>query len=394
MRVSVFDQRFPFSSVCRKLNSTPFNTIVPLLSVSSEEDGEIVMTIKPVRALFTLVLTGMLLLPLSVSAADTTKLSTAWMGEYETFITWYVRQQGWDKAAGYDISMMPFDSGKGIVDSLAAYNWDIAGVGAVPALTEPLGEHLTIMAVATDESAANAVYARKDSAIAKASGANAQFPAVRGSADTVKKATVLVPRATSAHYLLQHWLRTLGLTEKDVKVEYMEPTQALSAFIGGVGDVVVLWAPQTFEADAKGFVPVATGKDCGLTQTVLLVVNSQFAAEHPDRVEGFLKLYQRGVDAVRNTSADVLAKDFQRFYKDWMGVELTLAQAATDIRQHRLFSLDEQLAFFREENGTSPLMGNLRDVVEFSIAHGSYTPAQQERLRDFRLSDAVLKKLP
>ena len=43
--------------------------------------------------------------------------------------------------------MMPFDSGKNIVESLAAYDWAVAGCGAVPALTTPLSDYLYIIAV-------------------------------------------------------------------------------------------------------------------------------------------------------------------------------------------------------------------------------------------------------
>ena len=74
------------------------------------------------------------------------------MGEHETFVAWYAKQQGWDKEAGLDPTMMPFDSGKNIVESLAAYDWAVAGCGAVPALTTPLSDYLYIIAVANDES--------------------------------------------------------------------------------------------------------------------------------------------------------------------------------------------------------------------------------------------------
>lgn len=75
-----------------------------------------------------------------------------------------VRQTaGLDKEAGLDLTMMPFDSGKNIVESLAAYDWAVAGCGAVPALTTPLSDYLYIIAVANDESANNAIYVRKDS---------------------------------------------------------------------------------------------------------------------------------------------------------------------------------------------------------------------------------------
>ncbi|MFQ6995031.1 hypothetical protein [Bilophila wadsworthia] len=82
-------------------------------------------------------------------------------GRTRTFVAWYAKQQGWDKEAGLDLTMMPFDSGS--IVSLAAYDWAVAGCGAVPALTTPLSDYLYIIAVANDESANNAIYVRKDS---------------------------------------------------------------------------------------------------------------------------------------------------------------------------------------------------------------------------------------
>ena len=103
-------------------------------------------------------------------------LRTAWLGEHEAFLTWYAKEKGWDKEAGLDLTMMPFDSGKNIVESLAAYDWAVAGCGAVPALTTPLSDYLYIIAVANDESANNAIYVRKDSPILGAKGTNPSYP--------------------------------------------------------------------------------------------------------------------------------------------------------------------------------------------------------------------------
>ena len=87
-------------------------------------------------------------------------MKTAWLGEHETFAVWYAKQKGWDKEAGLDLTMLRFDSGKAIVEGVLAYDWAIAGCGAVPALTATLSERLDIIAVANDESAANALYVR------------------------------------------------------------------------------------------------------------------------------------------------------------------------------------------------------------------------------------------
>ena len=43
-------------------------------------------------------------------AADLVKLPTAWMDEHETFLIWYAKEKGWDKAEGLDIDVQYFIS--------------------------------------------------------------------------------------------------------------------------------------------------------------------------------------------------------------------------------------------------------------------------------------------
>ena len=314
-----------------------------------------------------------------VSAADAAeKLSSAWIGEHETFVAWYAKQNGWDKEAGFELSMMPFDSGKNIVESLAAYDWAVAGCGAVPALTTPLSDYLYIVAVANDESESNAIYVRKDSPIFKVLGMSPAYPLVHGSAATVSKAEILYPKGTSAHYLLSSWLHILGLSEKDVKLTEMDPTPALSAFNGGVGDAVALWAPLTYEAEAKGYKSVANSQDCGLTQLVLLVANRRFADKHPEQVQAFLKMYIRGIEAMRSVPEEKLAAEYVRFHKEWTGKDLSMEMATLELRSHKVFTLDEQLSMMAPSGNVQKTLG---EIVDFSIAHGSFTPDQIDKMK-------------
>lgn len=314
-----------------------------------------------------------------VTAADAAeKLSSAWIGEHETFVAWYAKQKGWDKEAGFDLSMMPFESGKNIVESLAAYNWAVAGCGAVPALTTPLSDYLYIVAVANDESECNAIYVRKDSPILKVMGMNPAYPLVHGSAVTVEKSEILYPKGTSAHYLLSTWLHILGLSEKDVKLNEMDPTPALSAFNGGVGDAVALWAPLTYEAEAKGYKAVATSQDCGLAQLVLLVANRSFADQHPEKVQAFLKMYMRGVEAMRSVPEEKLAAEYVRFHKEWTGKDISLEMATLDLRSHKVFTLDEQIAMMAPNGSVQKILG---EIVDFSISQGSFTPEQIDKMK-------------
>ncbi|MFQ9492411.1 MAG: hypothetical protein ACLR0N_16980 [Bilophila wadsworthia] len=55
-------------------------------------------------------------------------LRTAWLGEHETFLVWYAREKGWDKAEGLDLELLPFESGKNVIDEMQS------SIGPLPAL--------------------------------------------------------------------------------------------------------------------------------------------------------------------------------------------------------------------------------------------------------------------
>lgn len=329
---------------------------------------------------------------LPLHAATLIPLKTAWLGEHEAFPVWYAKQKGWDKEVGLDLAMLRFDSGKALVEGLAAYKWAIAGCGAVPALTAVLSDRLNIIATANDEAAANAIYVRADSPILTVRGANAAFPKVYGNAATVAGKTILCPKGTSAHYLLLSWLKTLGLSEKDVRVKYMEHTPTLGAFSGGLGDAAALWAPLTYGAEEKGFKAAATGADCGLFQPVLLVADKEYASKYPQHIEAFLKMYFHAVDAQRATPAKDLAPEYVRFLKEWAGRTISEDQAARDLAAHPVFDLREQLALFDTSQGRSRMQNRLADITAFYAGIGAVRPNDVQRLERMNdVTDVYLK---
>lgn len=329
---------------------------------------------------------------LPARAAEPAPMRTAWLGEHETFAVWYAKQKGWDKEEGLDLSMLHFDSGKSVVEGMLAYKWAVAGCGAVPALTAALSDRLDIIAVANDESAANAVYVRADSPILQVKGAVPGYPEVRGDADTVRGKLILCTKGTSAHYLMASWLKVLGLTEKDVKIKYMEPTPALGAFSGGLGDAVALWAPLTYEAEAKGFKPAALSSDCGVSQPIVLVANREFARKNPQQIEAFLRMYMRVVKVLQETPAETLAPDYARFYEEWTKRKMPVEQAARDLKTHPVFNIEEQLALFDTSNGRSQLQNWLLNIADFYTGVGAIRPSERQRLERLNeVTDVYLK---
>lgn len=299
-------------------------------------------------------------------AVEAAELKTAWMGENEAFPMWYAVQRGWDREQGLDIRMLRFSSGAEIVQGLLAYDWLLAGCGAVPAMDAILSDRLAIVAVANDESGANAVFVRKDSPIFAAQGANPAFPQVRGSAETVRGKRILCPKNTSAGQMLRAWLRVLGLTEKDVRIDDMPPAKALGAFAGGLGDAVVLWSPQTLQAEQKGLVMAADSRDCGISQPILLVADRKAAAERPETLEKALGVYFRAVRELLALGAGGALPHYMEFLKSWAGVPLTEEEALRDLTAHKIFDLQENLRLMAGDAGASPLQKWLEEVAAFN----------------------------
>ena len=234
------------------------------------------------------------------------------------------------------------------------------------------------------------ILTRPDSPILAEKGFNPDFPNVFGTPESVKGKLILCPKKTSARYLLDKWLAALGLEEKDVKIEELEPTPALGAFKNGYGDILAVWSPFTREAETLGFKVAAHSQGCGATQPVLLVADRAFTEKNPDAVRAFLKVYLRVADEIKAQGPETLAPAYVRFAEAWMGKKFSEADAIAELREHPVFSLEEQLALFGED-GESPLKAWLAEIAAFSekmnpdTAHRHATPEA--------VSDRFLKAL-
>ena len=61
--------------------------------------------------------------------------------------------------------------------------------------------------------------------------------------------TILVAKGSAAHANALEHLADVGLRPKDVKLVFLQPADALSAFANGQGDAWVIWEPYTAQAN-------------------------------------------------------------------------------------------------------------------------------------------------
>jgi len=321
------------------------------------------------------------------------KLKTCWMPEFETFLPWLAKQKGWDKQEGLDLELLFFDSGMAQMEALPAKQWVLGATGGVPQVVGSLRYGAYQIGLGDDESITNNVYVRPDSPILKVKSFNKQFPDVFGSPETVKGKTILVTTVSSVHYAMSTWLKVLGLKDSDVVVKQMDQASAVAAFEKGVGDVAVVWAPYCYTMEAKGYKKVSDLRMCGAALPITLIGDKEFCDKNPEVVAKFLRIYLRGVNYIKkHGSGPEVVKMYQKFMKDWGGLEMTPEMAKLDIDTHPVWTLEEQLKLFDSSKGMSTAAKWQSLIAEFFTAQGRFKPEEFAKVKDATyVTDKFLK---
>jgi NitT/TauT family transport system substrate-binding protein/sulfonate transport system substrate-binding protein len=217
----------------------------------------------------------------------------------------------------------------------------------------------------------------------KVKGFNPQHPEVYGSPETVKGKTILVTTVSSVHYAMSSWLSVLGLKDSDVVIKQMDQASAIAAFEKGIGDVVVLWAPYTFAAESKGYKKVADVRSAGRALPITLIGEREFCDKNPEIVAKFLRVYLRGVNfQLKHGSHPEVVKLYQKFMKDWGGMDMTPEMAKLDIDSHPVWNLEEQLKLMDSSKGMSTA-GKWQFLIgEFFTAQGRFKPEDFAKVKD------------
>lgn len=317
----------------------------------------------------------------AVAADKVVKLDTCWMPSHESFVPWYAKKMGWDKEEGLDMEMHYFDSGMAQLEALPAKNWVLGGTGGVPMVYGNLRYDAYMIGIANNESFANAVFARPDNPVLNVKGLNPKFPNVFGSPETVKGKTVLVTTVSSVHYAMSLWLQAIGLKETDVTIKNMDQASIIAAFESGVGDFACLWAPYSYTANDKGWKLVADINSTGAFLGLVLVGDKEFCDENPEIVEKFLRMYFRGINMLKaEGSSPMMIKLYKEFMMDWAGMEFTDKMAKTDIDQHPVFTLEEQLKLFDVSKPESQAAEWQRLIAEFFSSQGKLKPEELKKV--------------
>ncbi len=313
--------------------------------------------------------------------------------EFETFPTWLAIQEGLDKKANMELKLVYFDSGMPQVEAMAAKQWEIGATGGVPMLVAALRYNAYMIGMTHDDGFNNMVLVRPDSPIMKTKGYNPKFPDVYGRPEDVKGRTVLTTTVSSGHYALSSWLKVLGLKDSDVKIQNMEQGQAVAAFDSGTGDIVSLWAPFSMTGLSKGWKMVANGPQAGAVIPLVIITSKEFGDQNPDQVARFLKLYLQMIDRQKKETV-AQAAQYQKFLKDWAGMDMSMDMVKTDIELHPMQDLKQQLEIFDSSKGKSKAQEYMEGIGNFFTENGRFKPEERDKvLQTPFVTDKFLKMI-
>jgi sulfonate transport system substrate-binding protein len=136
----------------------------------------------------------------------------------------------------YKIVFSTFTSGPPQIEALTAGKIDFAVTGNTPPVFGAAANSKTKVISAYDGAAAGEqILVRTNSSIT--------------SVRDLKGKTILVAKGSAAHANVLEHLADVGLKPKDVKLIFLQPADALSAFANGQGDCWVIWEPYTAQAN-------------------------------------------------------------------------------------------------------------------------------------------------
>jgi sulfonate transport system substrate-binding protein len=224
----------------------------------------------------------------------------------------------------YKIAFSTFTSGPPQIEALTAGKIDFAITGNTPPVFGAAANSKTRVVAAWDgASAGEQILVRANSPIAT----------VR---DLAGK-TILVAKGSAAHANVLEHLADTGLKPKDVKLVFLQPADALSAFANGQGDAWVIWEPYTAQAEltlkVRNIGTAENGYWFGSASIRALTDPQRNAA-----LADLLVRYERAAQWARENPAE-----WARKYAKAVGLDLKVAQLAQSRLLRLPIALDDKV---------------------------------------------------
>jgi NitT/TauT family transport system substrate-binding protein len=298
-------------------------------------------------------------LVVSNSADALEKVRTYTQTNYPGFVQYVAKELGLFAKYGIDSELRFFPSGAPIIQAAAANEWDIAFLGAPPAVIGSASLGMVTIGMIYNESAQHMLIGRP-SYVAQAQSNPA---AVRG-------AKIFVTTLSTGHYMTEACLRKLGVATSDVTIIPSDQTASVSAFATGQGDLVQAWPPHTTALLERGNKVLCDGAQSGARIATVWVATKEFASRRPQLVVKWLQANGEAVGWIKQDRART-TEMYRRFmaFAGQTSSEETLKETVGTVMNAE--PLKEQIKFLTENDGKKSFMAEMYESIgQFFVRNG------------------------
>ncbi|MGD9833824.1 MAG: ABC transporter substrate-binding protein [Piscinibacter sp.] len=287
-------------------------------------------------------------------------------------------EKGWWAEVGLKPVFSTFPAGVPQIAASASKSWDVGGTGSVPAVLGHVRFGIKTIGVTNDESAGNALLARKDMA-----DKFAKDPA------SIKGQTIVLTANSTGDYAVQSCLKKWGLAKGDVTIKNMGQAEIISAMSSNNADLGGLWAPNIYTLEEKaGAKVLCSGKEGGAIVPGALIARGDYAEQNPENVAKFLAVYLRAWKWLNANKTEAIAM-MKKFYEQG-GVTISEASMRKEFDTRPTFDLAGQLSRMDRSRGTSEMDGWFNEIATFMRGTGAIQSVPQA---SEYVTDAFMKRV-
>jgi sulfonate transport system substrate-binding protein len=255
---------------------------------------------------------------------------------------------------GIKIEYQKFISGPPIIEAFAGGRLDFGTTGDQPAI-QARANNIDLKAVSVYTSG------YRNYGLVVPPGSDIKTPR------DLKGKKVAITVGSVGHQLLYLYLKSVGLTVKDLQLVNLQPSDMKAALATRTIDAVVTWEPfiSSFESDKVG-VHVLDAKGIKNVVNVTLVTGS-FAKEYPDVVRRILKIHARAEKWIRDNpkkTVELVTKE-TGFKADVLAEHIAKSNFDIRLTDAAIGSITDTAHFLRETNVIRKDV-DIRDLIDTS----------------------------
>ncbi|MGI9025765.1 MAG: ABC transporter substrate-binding protein [Burkholderiaceae bacterium] len=287
-------------------------------------------------------------------------------------------EKNWWAEVGLKPAFSIFPAGVPQMAAVASKSWDVGGTGSVPAVLGYVRFGVKTIGLTNDESAANALLARKDVA-----DKYIKTPA------SMKGQTIVLTANSTGDYAVQSCLKKYGLAKSDVTIKNMGQAEIISAVSSDNADLAGLWAPNTYTLEEKaGARELCSGREGGVVVPGALIARGDYAEQNPENVAKFLAVYLRAWKWMAANKPAAIAM-MKKFYEQG-GVAVSQASMKKEFDTRPTYDLAQQLARMDRSRGNSDMDVWFGQIAAFMRGSGAI---QSIPLPSDFVTDAYMKRV-